>query len=76
MDVSQRVTAGTVIFGIYLIFLLVGSIAYVSNGNSGILLSTLSWGTIVSFGLVVIAVLVGASYGDRNLANASSTGLL
>jgi len=68
MDLSQRSAVGTAIFTIYLIFLLVGSIAYVTKGDSHLLLTTLSWGTIVSFGLVVIAVVVGVSKGGQTIA--------
>ena len=68
MDSNQRSAVGNAIFAIYLIFLLVGSIGYVSNGDSHLLLTTLSWGTIISFGLVLVAVAVGVSKGGQTIA--------
>jgi hypothetical protein len=49
------------LFAIYLIIFFIGSIIFVSGGDSNLMLSTIAWGTIITFGLGILGVLYGAT---------------
>ena len=42
---------------IYLLIFFVGSIIYVSGGDADVLLGTIAWGSIITFGLALLGAL-------------------
>jgi hypothetical protein len=49
------------LFAVYLIIFFIGSIIYVSGGNEDVMLGTIAWGSIITFGLAILGVLYGAT---------------